>query len=103
MSAVFLLALAPLLVPLFFMSGRGGLTAVEKAQLRRVERKLDAVLNHLGVEADDRDGLSSQAKLYADSNQKIAAIKQHRDDTGAGLAEAKTVIDEYLSRGPVRG
>ena len=55
------------------------------------------------MELDDRDGLSSQARLYADGNQKIAAIRQHREDTGAGLAEAKAVVEEYLNRTAKRG
>lgn len=75
-----------------------GLSSDEAARLRRIERKLDAIMAHLGLAEVDRSGLSSQAKLYADSGQKIAAIKQHREDTGAGLAEAKQVVDEYLSR-----
>jgi len=28
---------------------------------------------------------------------KIAAIKAYREDTGLGLFEAKTVIDQYLA------
>ncbi|MFO0848878.1 MAG: hypothetical protein U0871_10035 [Gemmataceae bacterium] len=75
-----------------------GLSSDESARLRRIERKLDAIMAHLGIAEADRFGLSSQAKLYADSGQKIAAIKQHREDTGAGLAEAKQVVEEYLSR-----
>lgn len=75
-----------------------GLSSDEAARLRRIERKLDAIMAHLGIAEADRCGLSSQAKLYADSGQKIAAIKQHREDTGAGLAEAKQVVEEYLNR-----
>lgn len=75
----------------------------QTARQRRIERKLDAVLNHLGVEADDRAGLSTQARQYADAGRKIEAIKQHRVDTGAGLAEAKAVVDEYLTQAARRG
>ncbi len=81
----------------------GGLTLDESARLRRVEKKLDAILQHLGVVEPELYDLSSQVKLYADSNQKMAAIKQHRDDTGAGLAEAKSVIEEYMGRTAKRG
>ena len=79
----------------------GGLVARssdQTARLRRIERKLEAVLNHLGVEVDDRAGLSTQARFYADRGQKIAAIREHRQETGVGLAEAKEVVEDYLSQ-----
>lgn len=88
---------------MFGLFGGGGLSADDAARLRRVERKLDAVLAHLGVPAPDAADLSAQAKLYADSGQTIDAIRQYRQDTGAGLAEAKRVIEEYLGRYEDRG
>jgi ribosomal protein L7/L12 len=101
---IFFVVFVTLLVPLAFNSvGHAAQLRQQTARLARVERKLDAILNHLGVEPDDRDGLSAEARRYADGNQKIAAIKQHREDTGAGLAEAKAVVEEYLSRAAQRG
>lgn len=98
------LILGILLVPLLFIAANLSRQSGDgSVRLRRVERKLDAILNHLGVEVDARGGLSSQAREYADGNQKIAAIRQHREDTGAGLAEAKAVVEEYLSQRSVRG
>lgn len=71
----------------------------DAARLRRVERKLDLILQHLGVayEADDF-GLSAEARSLADRGEKIAAIKAHRDATGAGLAEAKRAVESYLGQ-----
>ena len=84
----------------------GGLVArssEQTARLTRIERKLDALLGHLGVEADGRDVLSAQARAFADAGERVAAIRQHREDTGAGLAEAKAVVDEYLAQAAHRG
>jgi nitrate/nitrite-specific signal transduction histidine kinase len=41
--------------------------------------------------------LSDAAKeLARDPRQKIAAIKQVRDETGCGLAEAKDAVEAYI-------
>ena len=61
---------------MFGLFDGGGLSAEDAARLRRVERKLDAILAHLGL-ADDRSlGLSDEARRLADDGQKIAAIKR---------------------------
>jgi hypothetical protein len=69
-------------------------------RLRRIEAKLDRILNHLGLSAKDGSaggGLSAGAKALADEGRKLDAIKLHRQETGAGLAEAKQAVDEYLA------
>ena len=79
----------------------GGMSAADAARLRRVERKLDLILQHLGLnEPDATGGLSAAVRALADQGpgMKIAAIKQYREETGAGLAEAKQVIEEYQGR-----
>jgi enhancing lycopene biosynthesis protein 2 len=45
-----------------------------------------------------RDPDSAQWKVYARSDQKVEAIKQFRQLTGASLYEAKNVVMEYIQR-----
>jgi hypothetical protein len=71
---------------------------VTAAQLRRVERKLDLILAHLGIEYKDDNPLPPDARELADRGDKIAAIKAFRQNTGAGLAEAKHAVESYLGR-----
>lgn len=72
-------------------------------RLRRLEGKLDLILQHLGLEYEDpaTRGLSDAVKALADDPaKKIAAIKLHRDQTGLGLKEAKDAVEAYIdSRG----
>lgn len=70
----------------------------EAARLRRIERKLDLVLKHLGVEDPGDVGPDAEVRRLADAGDKIAAIKAYRERTGAGLAEAKRAVEEYMSR-----
>jgi len=69
------------------------------ARLRGIERKLNALLRHHGV--DPTQGflpLSDRVKqLAADPGRKIEAIKAYREETGAGLAEAKEAIESFTN------
>jgi hypothetical protein len=66
----------------------------DAARLARIERKLDALLAQLNVTVpgDDMDDIRD---LVA-AGKKIAAIKEYRARTGAGLAEAKKAIEEGI-------
>ncbi|MCA9290173.1 MAG: hypothetical protein KDA25_03530 [Phycisphaerales bacterium] len=64
------------------------------ASIARVERKLDAVLDHLGIVLTD-DGLGEIRDLMA-SGRKIDAIKSYRELAGCGLAEAKDAVERGL-------
>lgn len=67
---------------------------LQRLAIRRLERKLDALLQHHGIEL--RSKLSPGVlELLRDPNKKIAAVKLHREQTGASLAEAKKDVDEY--------
>jgi ribosomal protein L7/L12 len=70
------------------------------ARLRGIERKLNALLRHHGV--DPTQGLlpcSERVKqLAAEPGRKIAAIKAYREETGASLAEAKEAIEALAHR-----
>ncbi|NUP21203.1 MAG: hypothetical protein HOZ81_35085 [Streptomyces sp.] len=57
----------------------------------RVERKLDLVLDHLGVR-DDVPGMDEVVELVR-QGKPLPAIKRYREITGAGLAEAKEAVD----------
>ena len=70
----------------------------DAARLRRVERKLDLILGHLGVPFAD-SGLPEAAQAHADRGELIPAIRAYREATGMGLAEAKRAVEEYLARG----
>jgi hypothetical protein len=73
--------------------------AQTSARLRGLERKLNALLRHHG--ADLTQGylpLSDRVKqLAADPGRKIEAIKAYREETGAGLAEAKEAIESITN------
>jgi hypothetical protein len=71
------------------------------SRLRMTEKKLDAIIEHLGVELPDtvvNGGLSTEACVLADEGEKIPAIKLHRQETGVGLKEAKAEVEAYLDR-----
>lgn len=74
----------------------------QDARLRRIERKLDQITRHLGIDADEPDAvlaeLDAEVRSLADVGQKIQAIKRHREVTGADLKEAKDAVELYIAR-----
>jgi ribosomal protein L7/L12 len=68
-------------------------------RLQDVDRKLNLVLAHLGIDPTAQVNPSSDViNLAADPTQRIAAIRAYRLQTGAGLKEAVAVIDGIASR-----
>ncbi len=68
-----------------------------KARVSRIERNLNALLRHHGVDPTQGLPLSDRVKqLASDSARKIEAIKVYREETGAGLAEAKEAVEAYI-------
>ncbi|MGI5339442.1 hypothetical protein ACQEVS_19670 [Streptomyces sp. CA-181903] len=61
-------------------------------RLARVERKLDLILEHLGIQDADAPYLAEVRALVREG-KTIQAIKVHREATGASLKEAKDVVD----------
>ena len=59
----------------------------------RVEQKVDAILKHLGIEWKDQ--VSERVKELARAGKKIEAIKMYREETGAGLKEAKDAVEAF--------
>jgi ribosomal protein L7/L12 len=70
-------------------------------RIRLLERKIDMIMEHLGLEFDDDEAGGSIDPAIIEAikhNNKIEAIKIYRDQTGFGLKEAKDVIDEIEAR-----
>jgi hypothetical protein len=68
------------------------------ARFRGIERKLNALLRHHGVDPTQGLLLSDRVKqLAADPGRKIEAIKVYCEETGAGLAEAKEAIESFTN------
>ena len=95
-----LLAILVIQVLILFMSARGQNTSLEW--------KVDQIRKHLGLQetGTTRGGAlgtwppepSDQVKeLARHPTQKIAAIKRYREETGAGLKEAKDVVEAWIA------
>lgn len=65
-------------------------------RLALVERKLDAVLDHLGVEVPEPH--MEQVAALLGQGKTIQAIKAYREATGADLREAKEAVDRLGGR-----
>lgn len=81
------------LVVLVAGSGRRAAAEHQARRLAAIERKLDLVLDHLGLREDVPDAVVQE--LLA--GRKLQAVKVYRAATGAGLAEAKDAV-EALAR-----
>jgi Ribosomal protein L7/L12 C-terminal domain len=60
-------------------------------RLGRLERKVDLILRHLGL--DPNQDLNPQVMELLNAGQKINAIKLYRKQTGVGLKEAKDYVE----------
>lgn len=60
-------------------------------RFRRIERKVDLILSHLGLDPDQ--GVNQQVMDLVKAGQTIQAIKLYREQTGAGLKEAKDYVE----------
>ena len=60
-------------------------------QLRRLERKVDLILSHLGL--DPNQGVNEEVMELVKAGQKIQAIKVYREQTGVGLKDAKDYVE----------
>jgi ribosomal protein L7/L12 len=74
---------------------------VHADRLRRLERKVDALVKHFNLEVPDpatAEGLSPEVRRLADNPvKKIHAIALHREQTGATLREAKDAVEAYIN------
>jgi hypothetical protein len=77
-------------------------TSLTEHAIRRIEQKLNIIIEHEGIALPNELNprvLSDDVKEMLRERNKIAAIQVHRERTGAGLAEAKRVADEYMEKG----
>ncbi|WP_255947337.1 hypothetical protein [Streptomyces odontomachi] len=87
----------PILVACFFVfafAGFGGIESkVRRADRRvaRLERKIDLIAEHLGVQTDSPE-LEKVTALVREG-KKIQAIRAYREITGAGLREASLEVE----------
>ncbi|MEU3408351.1 hypothetical protein ABZ766_30980 [Streptomyces sp. NPDC006670] len=65
----------------------------------RLERRLDLVLEHLGIEEPEPAGLDGVRALMREG-RTVSAIKAYRQITGAGLAEAKQAVESLDLKAP---
>jgi len=88
---------AAIAIIVFVCAGAASAFTRQQINLRRLERKLDALLQHSGVQLPTRLSPEVQ-RLAKDPNQKIAAIKLHREQNpGLGLAEAKAEVEDFAA------
>jgi len=71
--------------------------------LSRLEGKVDALLKHQGIGFDPYSEPPPTVLDALRRGRKIEAIKAYRAATGAGLAEAKDVVEEVERRARARG
>jgi hypothetical protein len=68
-----------------------------RRDVARVDRKLNLILRQMNISFDEFAVLSDRVKeLAREPSRKIEAIKVYRDETGAGLAEAKDTIEAFI-------
>jgi ribosomal protein L7/L12 len=61
-------------------------------RLASIERKLDAIIAHLGIRIA-KDSLEDELRALVRNGQKLMAVKRHRELTGSSLSEAKAFVD----------
>ena len=93
----FAVLLPLVLVVLVAGSGRRAAAEYQTRRLAAIERKLDLVIEHLGLQ---EPGLDAPAAVVQEllAGRKIQAIKVYREATGATLKEAKDAVEEVARR-----
>jgi len=80
------------------LSANGAYIFSHMRRIQEVERKLNLVLAHLGIDPNVRVAPSGHVmSLAADPRKRIEAIKAYREQTGAGLKEAMEVVDKIAA------
>ena len=67
-------------------------------RLSRLDAKLDALLNHAGIEFDPFGDIPPDAREALERGETILAIKRLRQATGSGLKETKAFVDDVRRR-----
>ncbi|MEU3457397.1 ribosomal protein L7/L12 [Micromonospora sp. NPDC006766] len=97
MEWISLLVLLAVLVQLM-VSGSGRRAAADRQarQLAAVERKLNLIMDHLGIR-EPEPGAPARVLEELMAGRKLQAIKVYRDATQVGLKDAKDAV-ELLAR-----
>lgn len=83
---------------LAFLVVVNGLAFSHTRRIQELERKLNLVLAHFGIDPNAQVAPSSHViSIATDPKQRINAIKAYREQTGAGLKEAMVVIDKIAA------
>ena len=90
------LALPAIILIFIILGGAASRATRQRPNLHRIERKLDALLQHHGVQIPCNLSPEVQ-RLASDPTQKITAIKLHREQTGVSLADAKSDVESCSS------
>jgi hypothetical protein len=83
------IALAGLLL---FFGGRRGIPEPQARRLAAIERKLDLIMENLGIE-EPAPEVDAEVLRELQAGRKIQAIKAYRAATGVGLKEAKDDVE----------
>jgi len=69
--------------------------AMLQARVAKLERTVAFLLEKLEITYEDKpdNRVSAAVRALLDKGNKIGAIQQYREETGAGLLEAKQLID----------
>jgi hypothetical protein len=68
------------------------------ARIGRIERKLNLLIRHSGIDPLQGLPVSERVKeIASDPARKIEAIKVYRQETGASLKEAKDAVEAYIN------
>jgi ribosomal protein L7/L12 len=68
------------------------------AAISRLDAKLDALLQHAGVDFNPYGHVPPDVVDALKRGEKIEAIKRYREGTGAGLKDAKDFVEEVQRR-----
>jgi ribosomal protein L7/L12 len=66
-----------------------------EASVRRIAGSVSPTVTLPPHPYADTSQLSDEVKALIDSGKTIQAIQLHRQETGAGLAEAKSAVESY--------
>lgn len=86
-----LLAVVLVLQVIILLSMRGDVLRRAEWRLSRLDRKMDIVIRHLGLQFEDKAAEMVRPLLLA--GKKVDAVKEYRRITGAALNDAKQAID----------
>jgi ribosomal protein L7/L12 len=79
------------LVLVVLAASRTGARENNAGRFGRLERKLDLILTHLGL--DPKEDANLQIVELMKAGRKIEAIKLYREQSGVGLKDAKDYVE----------